>query len=256
MSAKGIKETFEMAKNPATLAQPASPLAGFAVAPAQVPQIPDHELIRCIGRGSYGEVWLARNVLGELRAVKIVYRNHFEHDRPFEREFEGIQKFEPISRAHPSQLNILHVGRNDDGGYFYHVMELADNAFSLSENAPAAEAVKQSKEIPPAGSGSGTQTFDPQYYLPRTLASDLKARGRLPFDECLRVALALTTALEHLHSHGLIHRDIKPANVIFVNGMPKLADIGLVASVDATCSFVGTEGYLPPEGPGSPQADL
>src|SRR5438874_11711060 len=66
------------------------------------PIVPDHELLRCIGRGSYGEVWLARNVLGELRAVKIVYRNRFEHDRPFEREFEGIQKFEPISRAHPS----------------------------------------------------------------------------------------------------------------------------------------------------------
>src|SRR5213592_3220598 len=28
------------------------------------PQIPDYELVRCIGRGSYGDVWLARNVLG------------------------------------------------------------------------------------------------------------------------------------------------------------------------------------------------
>ena len=41
-----------------------------------------------------------------------------------------------------------------------------------------------------------------------------------------------------------------------MNGRPKLADIGLVAATDATCSFVGTEGYLPPEGPGTPQADL
>jgi serine/threonine protein kinase len=41
-----------------------------------------------------------------------------------------------------------------------------------------------------------------------------------------------------------------------VGGIPKLADIGLVASVDATRSFVGTAGYLPPEGPGKPAGDL
>jgi len=54
----------------------------------------------------------------------------------------------------------------------------------------------------------------------------------------------------------LVHRDIKPSNVIFVGGVPKLADIGLVTSIDATRSFVGTEGFFPPEGPGTPQADI
>jgi len=53
----------------------------------------------------------------------------------------------------------------------------------------------------------------------------------------------------------LTHRDIKPANIIFVCGVPKLADIGLVA-VSGQRSFVGTEGYVPPEGPGTAQADL
>jgi len=53
-----------------------------------------------------------------------------------------------------------------------------------------------------------------------------------------------------------VHRDVKPSNLIFVGGVAKLADIGLVTSVDATRSFVGTEGYLPPEGAGTPQADL
>src|SRR6266566_8280509 len=89
-----------------------------------VPTIPDHELIRRIGSGSYGEVWLARSVMGTFRAVKIVYRESFDHDRPFEREFNGIQRFEPISCSHESQVDILHVGRNE--GYFYYVMELAD----------------------------------------------------------------------------------------------------------------------------------
>src|SRR5438132_2653138 len=64
------------------------------------PIIPDHDLLRKIGGGSYGEVWLARNALRAYRAVKIVRRQSFEHDRPFEREFAGIQRSEPISRSH------------------------------------------------------------------------------------------------------------------------------------------------------------
>jgi serine/threonine protein kinase len=90
------------------------------------PCIPDHELIRRIGRGSYGEVWLARNIMDEYRAVKVVYRESFDSDRPYEREFNGIRQFEPISRSHPSQVHILHVGKGDR--YFYYVMELADDA--------------------------------------------------------------------------------------------------------------------------------
>ncbi len=96
----------------------------------------------------------------------------------------------------------------------------------------------------------------PSTYSPRTLRSDLQRRGRLPCDECLLIGLALATALDHLHRHGLVHRDIKPSNIVFVNGIPKLADIGLVTHVEATLSYVGTEGYLPPEGPGTPQADI
>ena len=91
--------------------------------------VPDHDLIERIGRGGYGEVWLARNrTTRTLRAVKIVFRDEFEDERPYQREFEGLLKFEPISRSHPSQLAILHVGRNDEAGCFYYVMELADAA--------------------------------------------------------------------------------------------------------------------------------
>ena len=86
-------------------------------APAAPPVIPDHTLLRVIGKGSYGEVWLARNVMGTPRAVKIVHRRAFDSDRPYEREFAGIRRFEPVSRSHPSQINVLHVGRDDAAGY-------------------------------------------------------------------------------------------------------------------------------------------
>lgn len=230
------------------------------------PEIPDHELLRRIGRGSYGEVWLARNILGEFRAVKVVYRRAFDHDRPYEREVEGIRRFEPVSRAHPSQLNVLHVGRNDSGGYFYYVMELADDAGSdppsvmripkdnqdgKSEPAPGEVPKPADRQTSPASA-----VRSPDLYSPHTLKHDLDHRGRLPVNECVRLGLALTTALENLHVHGLVHRDVKPSNIIFVHGVPKLADIGLVASMDGTMSFVGTSGFLPPEGPGTPKADL
>jgi WD40 repeat protein len=53
-----------------------------------------------------------------------------------------------------------------------------------------------------------------------------------------------------------VHRDIKPSNVVFVGGVPKLADIGLVAAISDAQTFIGTEGFVPPEGPGAPSADV
>ena len=62
---------------------------------AKPPAIPDHEMIRQIGKGSYGEVWLGRSVTGALRAVKVVSRADFEHDRTFERESERSERYYP-----------------------------------------------------------------------------------------------------------------------------------------------------------------
>jgi serine/threonine protein kinase/Tfp pilus assembly protein PilF len=202
--------------------------------------IPDYQLLRRIGIGAYGEVWLARNILGKLRAIKIIHRSRFIDPRPFEREFEGVQRFEPISRSHPSQLAILHVGKSDTAECFYYVMELADAA-------PAVSASISTRNI-------ASEPL-PETYTPRTLRDEL-AHGRLPIPDCIQIGLSLTTALAHLHKSGLVHRDIKPSNVLFVNGLPKLGDIGLVTEMGDTQSIVGTEGYIAPEGPGTPQADI
>jgi len=58
-----------------------------------LPSIPDHSLIKCIGRGAYGEVWLVRDVIGRHHAVKIVKARNFPHSAPYEREFKGIERF-------------------------------------------------------------------------------------------------------------------------------------------------------------------
>lgn len=207
----------------------------FAARPA--PKIPDHELLRCIGQGSYGEVWLGRSVVGTLRAIKIVYRATFEEQRPFEREFSGIQKFEPISRSAEGLVHILQIGRNEQQGYFYYVMELADDAAAQGP---------ESRHAP----------IQSDNYLPRTLGVEKQRRGRLTAEECVRLGASLAVALDQLHRNGLIHRDIKPSNIVFIKGAPKLADIGLVAEFSEARSYVGTEGFIPPEGPNSPQADI
>lgn len=210
-----------------------------AAAVVALPDTPDYELFNPpFGEGAYGKVWLARNKAGRWRALKAVYLANFEENPgPFEREFNGIKKYQPISDQHPGLLRVEFVSEKQKG-YFYYVMELGD---------PLTPGWEQ----------------EPSTYKPRDLVGE-RARSlgrRLPVRECVRIGLALSDALDFIHRQGLTHRDIKPQNIIFVNSQPKLADLGLVTEIrppDQERTLVGTPGYMPPppERPGTPQADI
>lgn len=209
---------------------------GLPVPPPSPParMLAEHTLLRVIGRGGYGEVWLARNTLGELRAIKIVDRQSFADERPFEREFEGIRKFSPLSLKHPGLVHVLHVGRDEAEHRFHYVMEAADDEINRRD-------------------------VDAAHYRPRTLEGELRRCGPLGVAEAVKVGLGIGEALDYLHSNGLVHRDVKPGNILFVDGRPKLADVGLVTAMAETgreVSQVGTLGYVPPEGAGTVQADI
>lgn len=198
------------------------------------PAVSDHRILSRIGRGGYGEVWLARNIVGGLAAVKVIRRDAFADAEPYEREFRGISQFMPISSEHPNLVRILHAGRSADDHYFFYVMEAADDIASGS-------------------------SINVDRYCAMTLSRRIKNQGRLPSKETIHLGIQLASGLAFLHSRRLIHRDIKPANIIYVKGVPKIADIGLITKVftDAKpASYLGTEGYIPPEGPGSPSADI
>ncbi len=100
----------------------------------------------------------------------------------------------------------------------------------------------------------------------QTLASRI-ARGRIPIDDALRIALQIAAALEAAHDKGIIHRDLKPANIVVApDGKVKVLDFGLAkemahdaAAIDASHSptmlpagtlagvLLGTAAYMSPE---------
>lgn len=172
----------------------------------------DYELLDFCAEGGFGEVWRARGFDGRIVALKIVGTQY--RGDAWKSELKGIQTYQQTVPAHPNLLQIFHVGEAEN--CFYYTMELAD---SLSE----------------AG------------YCADTLAERLKRNGRLNADETLKLVGSLLSGVEALHASGLIHRDIKPANILWVKGVPKLADVGLVRDPAHTVSRGGTPAFFPPE---------
>jgi len=102
------------------------------------------------------------------------------------------------------------------------------------------------------GQDHGTAFIAMEYLQGRTLDKMAKDQT-LGYEECLRIALQLTSALTLVHKSGLIHRDLKPANILVQDdGRVKLLDFGIArardeAGITQHGMLVGTVLYMSPE---------
>ena len=175
-------------------------------------------LVREIGHGAYGVVYLAEGADGAWAAVKVCRRDEIGEER-YARELRGARLYSAI----PSQEGLVRMHELAETPWgFYVVMDLADDEFD--RESPTVES-----------------------YRPKTLASVIDGEKALPLGECVKLGISLAKGLVALQRHHLLHRDIKPGNVIYVGGRPVLSDLGLVVEASEAASLVGTPGYVPPE---------
>lgn len=77
-------------------------------------------------------------------------------------------------------------------------------------------------------------------------------------DDVIKIVTAVADALDYAHSRNLLHRDVKPANILVTDSHPGqrrvfLADFGIARGLEdsggltATNMVVGTRGYAAPE---------
>ncbi len=188
------------------------------------PIISDYELVRVLGEGGFGQVWLAKSKTGVYRAVKILQRSALS-----EVEFNGIRTYERQARGHPNLIDVRHVG--ESAGCWYYVMELADGVDTA-------------------------QTFSDDDYEPKTLQALLRRSNYISLEDAIEICRGILVGLSHLHHHELLHRDVKPGNIVFVDGIAKLADIGLLTHERRREVEGHTPLYAPPGGVQDRTGDL
>src|SRR5258706_2477141 len=113
--------------------------------------------------------------------------------------------------------------------------------------------------VPIIDSGESQLDGDTRYYIvmPFLDGGTLRARIRrspLSLTEACYALRAVASALDYIHSQGIIHRDIKASNVLLdANGECYLTDFGIaritgdVTQLTSTGDVLGTVDYVAPE---------
>jgi serine/threonine protein kinase len=190
-------------------------------------KIGEYEVIRVIGRGGMGVVYLCRQ--DRLQREVAVKRVHAGLAHYLETQQRFIQEAQIAAQLdHPHVVPIFEVG--DLEGTPYLVMKhiaggnLAERfaEFQLPKSTPA-RPVRRSEALT----------------AQRRIASFVARLAR---------------AVGHAHRRGLIHRDLKPSNVLVDrDGHPLLTDFGIARWLDAdqdltlTRAVLGSPHYLAPE---------
>src|SRR5262245_29320250 len=88
------------------------------------------------------------------------------------------------------------------------------------------------------GDEAGTAFLVMQYLEGETLADRL-AKGALPLDQALTIAIEVGSALDRAHRAGIVHRDLKPGNIMLTKAGAKLLDFGLAKSSSPILAAAG-----------------
>ena len=176
----------------------------------------DYEVIKLLGQGGMGVVYLMRAQDGMQYAVKVMDVGKGDDGLESRKRFLREAAF-AIKVRHPNLIPVHCVGEDRESRLCYLVMDYM-----------------------PGGS----------------LADRLSKCKRLSVEESVSIAGQVAAVLEVAHRHGVIHRDIKPENILFdLDGTPKLADMGVAkfsggagrTTVTTTGMIVGTPAYMAPE---------
>ncbi len=182
----------------------------------KVTQLGDFKLIKKLGQGGMGEVYLAHQVsLDRQVALKVMNKQFSKQEnfvKRFKREAQTMAKLN-----HPNIVQGYAVGEHQ--GLLFLAMELVK------------------------GHERG-----------RSLQDWMENQKKLDVGDAVHVILVISDALKYANEMNLIHRDIKPDNMLITEkGVVKLSDMGLAKATDEDMSMtqsgtgLGTPYYMPPE---------
>ena len=185
----------------------------------------DYKLVKFLGRGQFGEVWLAEKKLQfSTRSVR------------------HALKFLPSPEDETSLKNIEdEVDTWIEAGSHPNVMSVIDMFVSKNNIVIISDF---------AEGGS--------------LGNWLKSNGgKAPAEEsALEMMSGILRGIEHLHQRKIVHRDLKPDNILLQGNFPRIADFGIsriVSSGTLSTKPIGSPAYMSPEafnGNKSSQTDI
>ena len=183
-----------------------------------------YELIRELGRGGMGAVYLARDIrLGRRVAVKFLHSQNEVTAARFVAEAKVTARCK-----HPHIVELYDVGKAH--GYSYMVLEYLEGV-TLRKWMRARWDGSENAMVPAAVSG---------VYEART-----DSHASSPVSPVLAVELMIPVVrgLERAHGLGLVHRDLKPENIMLSDdGAIKVLDFG-IATVFTSGSLADTAGH-------------
>lgn len=226
------------------------------------------QLVGILGRGAFGQVYLARqdDLARRLVALKVTRGQNAEAQRLARLQHTNIV---PIFSVHQQgELQAICMP-------FLGIMTLAD---LLAESQHFGSARSTGRELIQTIADHKAKTL-PDLVSPKlsdfvsepsTTSSEsryLALGDRAPFQSLAWIWQQLAEGLDYAHSLGIVHGDIKPANILISDaGRPLLLDFNLATSRadDAVQAFGGTLPYMSAEhlqcvkdgGLASPDSDL